>query len=526
MLLVGALFVGCSSEEDEPTPTPPPAAAENNQEEATPPEDTTEENVPEEETGLEHVYLTYMSVGSDPGTRSAPIIAAMNEYLNDRINATLIMTSVEHEAYNITLVGLSGVDSIFTANFHDFHSNAAAGAFAEIPRELIQRYMPVWYANNAARLVATSVGGRIYAIPNANPGFSFPGVVLRRDWFPEGMTTVRNMDDLYEFLSYVRDTRPEVMPVGLGSGDVTWLPGAWAFGYAGIMAPGTPNCTFPSVMQKHDYPNFVLGPNWAYPGLMPFWERMQDWNRAGFVGVDNINVPTSIWENFINGTSAVGLGDSLATIELKYAGLRANFPDAQLYVYYFGEDHGRFMDSASALNWSTGIPRNGQNMERTLMMLELIYTEPYLHRLYTYGIYGEDHEFNELGEVIIFDRENLSGFWRFPQTNPAFSFVPEGGHWGGRAALLERLEPLMFSSPFIDFGMDFTEVADVQANTWNVHVDHAVAIYLGLVDDIQAALDAFLADYDMIGYQRFEDELYAQMQQFIIDMGLDVTLTR
>jgi hypothetical protein len=403
----------------------------------------------------------------------------------------------------------------------DYYDIARQGAFAEIPREMIQEYMPVWYADNADNLVSATVDGKIYAIPDSEPKAGYALLVLRRDWFPEGMTEVRSLADFYRYLENVKETQPEVMPFGLSEGEVGWLIGAFSFPYTGMMSAGAGNATSAVALSKFDNPNFRVFPNWSHPDILTYYEMMKQMYDAGFWTADNMNFPTSQWETFPAGLSGTGWAGDLDGVEYYRTALRQNFPDADIAVYDLGSEKQVPVDTGSPMGFALAVPTNGTNMERTLMLVELIYNDPYLHRLFKYGIEGEDYELNDKGEIIQFDVDNLFGFWP-PYWRASFDFIPDGGFWEGRAAIEAEWATRTNVNPFVGFGLDTTAVSDIASNLWNIHMQYAMPIYLGMVDNVQDAIDELNRLYDEAGYQEYEDELFRQLEQFIRDNGLDV----
>jgi ABC-type glycerol-3-phosphate transport system substrate-binding protein len=170
------------------------------------------------------------------------------------------LATVEQDAYKITLTGLDNVDIIRTADYLAYYDNARQGAYAEITLEDIKEYMPVWYAENADKLPSATVDGKIYCIPNANPWWNSPCGILRKDWFPPGMTEVNSLDDLGDYFAYVLETQPNIMPWAMSTGEVSWINGAYAFAASNLMAPGGPNCTSVICFNKLDDPNYKLLP--------------------------------------------------------------------------------------------------------------------------------------------------------------------------------------------------------------------------------------------------------------------------
>ena len=475
---------------------------------------------------LPAVTLSYMTVNGRETARTNAILAEINKVLKERINVTLTLNTVEQDAYKITLTGLNNVDAIRTADYLAYYDNARQGAYAEITLDNIKQYMPKWYADNADKLPSATVDGKIFCIPSANPQPNAPCGVLRRDWFPPGMTEVKTLDDLGKYFQHVLDTQPGVMPWAMSTGDISWINGAFAFAATNLMAPGGPNCTSTVVFNKLDDPDYKLLQNWKQPQVVAFFEKMKEFADAGYWTPDVMNNPNSLWQAFPSGQSGMMWVTNINSVNSIYVDLQQLSPGGDIYVYDFGLENNVPVDTYSPMGGALAVPRNGKNIERTLMLAELLYTDAEVYRLFRYGIEGEDYELNDKGEVVIFDVEAGFGYGE-PYGNMVFDYIPEGGYWHGYEALKAQVDKRLQQNPFVGFGMDTTPVSDIANNLWNVHMEYAMPIYLGFVDDVQAAIDELNRQYDLVGYQAYEDEAFKQLEKYLAESGLTgYTITR
>ena len=461
------------------------------------------------------VKITWMAVNASPTGRTDAIFDAINDYLAGAINVELIPRSVDQEAMQITLTGLTGVDLIMAADYVGFYDNARQGAYAEIPVEMIREHMPVWYAENSDKLAAATVDGKIFGIPGSHPGWNAPCAVLRRDWFPEGLTTIRGLDDLYTYLAYVLETQPGVVPFNIDNGSFSWINGAFAFAATFLMAPGGPNCTSPVVFDKRDHPNYVLLENWSQPQLVPFFEVMKNYAEAGFWSPDAMNNPLGMWESFRTGQSGMQWITNIESLHGIWESIQQHDPNADLYVYDFGRENNVPIDTYSPMGGNVSIPMNGENMEYVLKLLELLYTDQTAFNLVRYGVEGEDWELNDNGEIVIFDVEAGIGYWGITG-NRDLEYVPDGGYWPGFFALEDEIRAREQFNPFVGFGLDTTPIADISNNWWTeVHMMYGVPVYMGFVDNVQEGINEVVRAGNLVGFDQFYDEAFRQLEAYV-----------
>ena len=459
-------------------------------------------------------HLTLMAVNANFTHRTDPILEAINDYLAEQIGVTIEVKSVDQEAYKINLAGLDGIDLIHAFDYLDYYDNARAGAYQEIPMEMIRELMPVFYRENSDKFPAVTVEGKVFAIPGPRPGLNAPAAILRRDWFPPGMTEIRGLEDLGTYFQHVLDTQPGVVPFHQSVGDVMWINGAFAFGATFLMAPGSPNCTSTVVFDKRADPNYTLLTNWAQPQIVYFFEYMREFYQMGAWTADAMNNQDSLWDSFPDSRSAMMWNLNVAGINGVWESIQQRSPGAEIYVYDFGKEFGVPIDTESPAAGALAIPMNGNNMEASLKLIELLYTDVFAYRLFAYGVEGEDWWLNDEGEVVRDDVEAGIGFWGFAQ-NSDFDLVPDGGYWPGYLAYRATVTPRLFQNPFAAFTINNDPVSEIAGALWSVHEMYAVPIYLGMVDDVEEAIAELLRQYDLAGYDAYYNEMFNQLTTFL-----------
>jgi putative aldouronate transport system substrate-binding protein len=380
--------------------------------------------------------------------------------------------------------------------------------------------MPLWYAANADKLPSATVDGKYFCIPGANPRWNSPIMIIRKDWFPEGMDEVRSLDDLGAYFENVKATQPGIDPFAMDNGLTSWLIGAYAFGATNLMAPGGPNCTSAVCFNKTDEPDYKLMRTWEQPQLAEFFKKFKEFADKGYWSPDVMNNPVNMNEAFQSGQSAVAWATNIETINYLYSSMKQLAPEAELAAFDLGLENDVRVDTYSPMGGGMAIPRTGANIERSLMLAELLFSDPDVYHIFRYGIEGEDYTLNEAGEIIDLDFENDIGHWPI-YGNLDNDFVDEGGYWPGWDDLRAQIRKRLQQNPFVGFGLDTTPISDIANNLFTIHMEYAMPIYLGFVDDVDAAIEELNRQYELAGIEQYEAEVFAQLQAYLESSGIE-----
>jgi len=437
----------------------------------------------------------------------------------------------EPEAYQVFLLGMKA-DVIGTAAWYGYFENAQAGAFAPITRDQIRENMPQWYANNADFLTSVEVDGTIYAIPNSNPGLNSPYLFLRTDWFPPGKTEIVTMQDLYDYLEHSLTINPNMVPFNLDQGQVGWQLGAMGFGATHIMAVGSPNCTAPVVLDKRDSPNFVLRNTYEVDTYVEFLHWLRKFNEAGFLSADSMNNPTPMQQSFFAGESAVFTSLNIGWTNWINTEFKANNPqpEAQIYVFDMGKAGNVGVDLYSPMGSGVAIPAvSADRVPDVLKFIELLYTDAEIYNLWRLGVEGVHYEVTAEGAIRMFDEEGRDLPIAITPLYENHTFRRPGENdWPQFIEFELSMRERTFVNPFAQFTFDPTVSPSIEAinsNINDINGRYLTAIYLGMNADVDAALAELTTALNNAGLDEWVEELLRQVNQFIVDRGLDVTIT-
>ena len=121
-----------------------------------------------------------------PQTDVSSVEKAINDYLKDKINATVKMTAMESGQYKQKMSAMisSGeyFDIAFCASWMlDYAVNAGLGAFVELDPYMDTYLKDVKEQVPASFIDSTRVGGKVYAVPTYKEGASQYGWIYRKD---------------------------------------------------------------------------------------------------------------------------------------------------------------------------------------------------------------------------------------------------------------------------------------------------------------------------------------------------------
>jgi len=517
LLALAMAFAACNSNEPEPEPEPDVQVEEP----VTP--DPQPEPEPEPEPEVREAVTLVYSVQNPVRVPEQHALDAMAAALYEH-GFILEFEGYESEAYGIMLAALE-TDLIMSARWEGFFDNARAGAFAEIPREMIQRYMPVWYSENAVFLSSATVDGRIYAIPNNAIGYNVPHLILRTDWFPPGMTSVDTMDDLYEYLAHALYLNPHIIPFSMTAGQTGFQVAAMAFAASHIMAPGTPRSPSTLVLDKRDYPNFVLTRTMENEGYREFMRTMRTWHEAGFFHSDLMANPFPQQEQFWHGESAVMNSANPSWMNWINEEMTARHDgEVEIAFFDFGAANNVLADRGSAMGRGISIPfRSADSVPDVLRLLELLYTHEDLYMLWRYGVEGVDYNVLEGGVIERLDPEgrDMPIGWGAIYENANFA-RPGANQWPGYEQFRADVSARGFVNPFVEWVLDTTDATygAIRANMHTITIEALPMIGLGIHADPDAAMDALLQAQIDAGLEAYEQEVLRQLQEFLIDRGL------
>ncbi|WP_185601995.1 ABC transporter substrate-binding protein [Paenibacillus sp. 598K] len=337
--------------------------------------------------------LKVYTVGNFPQKDSKAVVDEINKYLKEKINAEIDFQGLPWSSWaeKMTLAYQSGeqVDLTFAPNWADFANNVTKGAFLPLD-ELLDKYgQGIKETLDPRFLEGGTVDGTIYAIPtNKEIGESHTIMFKKEliDKYGFDVNTINTLEDIEPWLETIKKNEPGIAPIWLaGSGsdtlsyfDKTKVSMAENFRYELVAGA-------PAVILLDTKEDKMVVSTMESDAAIYRIKLYHDWYKKGYINQDAATTKTSAEDALKAGKTWMKFGsdkpdsdkeDSLATgIEL--VKLKGNEPE---------------ISTASVSNSMMAIGRTSVDPERTMMLLNLLHTDPHLVNLIDFGVEGRQYE--------------------------------------------------------------------------------------------------------------------------------------
>ncbi|MCL2571386.1 MAG: ABC transporter substrate-binding protein [Defluviitaleaceae bacterium] len=523
LLLLAVLllaFVAACSRDDAPPEVAPPADPTP---EATVPADPDpvddEEDIDPDAIDIsEFVELHMLLLGDRPGDLDL-VLEEINTHLRANINAEIdisLISLADHTTmYSLRLASGEVIDIIYTSSWAHYPQEAVRGAFRELTRETISRYMPLTYAQQPWRSFEQArIQGRIYMVPANSAPLQGHVTLVREDIrIAHDLPEVVDFETFELYLETIARDEPGVFAhhssqnndilrglIFNTGNNIISLPGAANFAAMRFTYGMTPSSA--DIYWMPDMPEYR-----EFALLMNDWADRGFWSRSAPA---DSTMPRDAFENLTSGTfvhnsGTVGvLGNLLGARDIDTLAVDI-FPDA---YRFFGVYTGDGM----------AIPMSSVNWQRAMMALDQLKFDYDTFAAFRWGVEGTHW-------TAVGDR-----YFRIDNPEAQARYVFGGISWGIRNSIFERTNIEAFRSsteifatwtdnravysPVDAFVFDATSVQTEMANLTNATARHQAILDLGLVSDVDAAIAAFRADAEGAGLEVIMEELRRQLDEY------------
>ena len=481
----------------------------------------------------EKVALKYLMVGTQQPDHEL-VWQAISDYIETKINATITCTVIDladHETrYSLVLASGEPYDLAVTAQgWLHYDTEAPAGGYQEITLDMIHQYMPLtteYQKDIEAHLDQNRlVNGKVYMVPASfiNLGGNTLAVSIREDIRQEnGVPEVTDVASLEAYYDSVKANNPEMYPYATSANNNELKALLYSTANNKIRASG-------SVLE--DFFNFEYTPGMTaeeasaaltfvgddplyadYAKLMKKWADKGFWSRSA---IADTTIVRDAYENgqsasFVQNTGTMGMANNT----LRDKGF------TPLMIDLFPKSI-RYMGVTTS---GIAIPHSSQNVERALMFLDLLKYDKNVYELFRWGIEGKHWEW--------VDEENR--VWKHGPDQDQFVFGQ--GSWGFSSPefeprYMEGSDPesvLIFNSwwddddvhvnnPIAAVNIDLTPVQNEIAALTNVRAEYLYLLDLGLVNDVDATIEAMNAAAKTAGVDKVLEEVRRQIAEWIAE---------
>lgn len=441
-------------------------------------------------------------------------LAQMNAILKERFNTTLKVYHVGwndwQSQYNLLLTSGEQVDLVYV-NSAIYSQYAPTGAFIDLT-DLFPQYMPKTAAYfTPEELSQLAVNGRIYAVPSSMRTYMPYGVVYRKDLLESlGVAPITDMASFEAYMDAVVKTG--VIPYN-GNPEDRFMRMFRAYNRFELIAN---DATSVAVVTDYDDPASIA----AYPFTDEYtaWaRRMKDYANRGYWSRNALSSTLSAYDMIQLGTSPMSIENTDGLSKVVNA-LSTNFPDYAVDFWSFTNLTGYAIPN-SILSDGFAIPFISKNAERTMTIVEAIKTDKQLYDLWMYGIQGYHYDLAEDGRLITpaagqpdtvkYNRSSVSWFMRVDSMNR-----DNVKAWEGAAALNEQFKTIGIQNRYGSVIIDYSDVQPELAAVNQVMQQYGAPINVGLVDDVDKAIEEYRAKLLSAGVEKLLETIRSQTQAY------------
>lgn len=477
----------------------------------------------------EAVELVFYVCGDAPEDE-ALVEEAINKILSEKINATIDMQFSTWtdwgQKYNLT-VTTAAADLIYTANWVDFGTLAAAGAFVELD-DMMETYAPdLLDIVSEEALNMCRAGGMLYAIPNTWAEYTSSGITYREDLRAELDLPVPNsLENAEAYFAGIKAAYPNQGILTVTSeestGTKTAFDAAWVLNlkYDWVSINGLDYglaADINSPSEVYDY--------WFSDDFVEDCKLLKDWADQGFWSRSALS-DTNNAEAYKNGlcvAQVAGMNPNKQITAMNDFETAAEGWQSEYIA--FGEVTGAIFPGHATQN-ATSIIRGCKNPERALMALDLFMSDPELNALIQYGIEGTHYEIDEDGFYKNLSTTfNYEGFNTWNLRNGDLKLaqstdVTLQAYFDKYAAIAAECKyPAV--NIYDGFVEDYSEYASERQAVSDVMRQYLAPLQAGLVEDVDAAVEEFRTKVTEAGLETVREAYKTQWAAYCTEYGYE-----
>lgn len=460
----------------------------------------------------EHLDLKMYLIG-DRTPDFDEVYGKINEILEEKLNCSLSVDFLswgEHDTkYSLLFSAQEDFDLIFTASsWCHYEQTVALGGFYPLSEEFIQTYAPdIWEVVPEMAWNQAKIDGQIYMVPNYTNEFAQDVLAVRGDLMEKyGIEQIASWDELKEFyLACAAD------------GMYASQGGPWYqyFQAQGLSTTGgAPKAGELVLYNTQDPEDLGLYYLLDWDGFTDYCRQMKELADAGCWSSDVLNSNDERQTGLLTGRTAAMVWNMGSC---KTYGDQANSENPDWNVTIVDPVASLPKRVQPYINNGVAINANSKHKERAMMVLNEFYTNPEVYDLAMLGIEGKHWEAIGDDQYKVIDESNygVSSNCNWGWNNAA---IQRTEYIENRTALDDTFDAMQESwnnnikgdHPYDGFNFDSTKVS-----TQFAAVEAALGSYYdplinGLVDDVDASIEALRAALESAGIRDVLAEMESQ----------------
>lgn len=468
------------------------------------------------------VELTMYLLG-DRATDFDLVYEEVNRILKEEINTTLnvkFLSWSEHDTkYSLLFSSGEDFDLIFTAsNWGHYETTAAKKGFYELTEDFVQAYAPeLWKTVSADAWNQAKIDGKIYMVPSNVKEYEEAVIGVRGDLMEKYcIEDITSMDELEAFFDQVVEQEETISPLATQGAALQWPYLLYNRGRNVVRG-------VPSILFTYEYVNpdnleieYLINS----PDFLEYAKKMKEWYEKGFWSADAISSTDTPYDNWLQGKSAA-MAWNLGSVVTYGQEMNKSHPEWDADFVVLQPDQPKAM--SPYINNGMAINAASKNKERAMMVLNELMTNKEIQNITAYGLEGV--HWNAEG-----DMEYL------PIVENASRYPADGScNWGWGNQEIKRTihvqkddrltqkmnatrdkwdENTKTSHILSAFAFNEENVKSEAAVVNTVVSQYFMPISLGMVDDVDAAVEEFSQKLKEAGIDKIYEEVKRQTTEF------------
>ncbi|MGN0180658.1 MAG: ABC transporter substrate-binding protein [Monoglobaceae bacterium] len=428
----------------------------------------------------------------------------INNYIKDKINATVKMNILESSQYSSQLTNMIQAGEYFDMCFVsswmlNYTESAEMGAFVPLD-DYLEKYMPKTYElSDKNALECSKVKGKLYALPVIKENAECYGWIYRKDIAEKyniDMTKIKSFEELEPYLLMIKEKEPGIENPIDWDGDTSPAGG---------------------ILQQRPITSSVIGvkndSDLTVMNLMETEERREAMRLAhrfykeGLVKEDILTASTELNSRMKAGKTFCHMS------KLKPGKAQELYKDSN-YEFEQAEITAPRKGYSFGTGSMTAVSATSKNPARVMRFIELLNTDEYLNNLVVYGIEGKDFEKMDDGRVKISPnaKYGMSGSqWMLANV---FITYPTSKENVNKNEVLKKFDENAALCPFTGFTFITEPVQTELASCANVNSQYINQLMLGAVDP-DSVYDKYMSEMKKAGMDTIIEELQSQLDEYM-----------
>lgn len=467
----------------------------------------------------QEVTLKMLMVGGKP-TDYEEVFGELNKLLKAKINATVEAEFLDWadwtQKYPLKFAANEDFDIAYTANWAFYNDQVLKGGFLELTDELLQKYAPkTWEAMPESSWEQAKVNGKLYMIPNNNQEVTDKVVFIREDLRKRyNLEPVNSPETYAAYLKAVGAGEKGLNAFGAKPAD------GWKWHELDQILLEQQNewnlvdYNFPLAYKLDDTTGKVFNvyDTPEYTELIKYYKDLAN-NQAWSKNI--VSNKNDVFQDIKAGKTS-SYAQNLGTIANNVGEIRRDKPELEGAIADLTPDKKKI--GAISTQNGMAIHATSKNVERSLMLIDLLQNDKEIHDLTMYGIAGKHYE--PVGDDKYNPGPSIANYTNFSNwgwnslLNRTDASYPEEG-----TKMLEDWQSKVYHFPLETFVFDDSKVKNEVANVGNVMLRYAIPLEYGLIKDLEKGQADLIKQLQAAGLDTIQQELQSQIDAFLSAQG-------